>query len=139
MKNNHANNNAKNYDGKERRSYVRYQHRVPVHYSFVARPEEKSIVSRAIRAISKNISASGILFSIDKGHMPDLSSILILDLDYRTARVCEALEKRALIVNNKLLGKVVRLQKAKNGEVDVGVAFITKSEDLSEDLRKLIG
>ena len=124
---------------KERRGFVRYEHKTPIHYSLVTKPHEKGIVARAIQAISKNISASGLLFSTDKNHVPDLSSILILDLDYRTARVCGELEKHALIVNNKLLGKVVRVQRARNDAIDIGVAFITKSDDLSEDLRKLAG
>lgn len=135
MKNNHT----KNHNGKERRSFFRYEHKTPMHYSLVTKPHEKGLISKTIRAISKNLRASGVLFATDKAHIPDLSSILILDLDYRTARICEELEKRALIVNNKLLGKVVRLQRVADDAVNVGVAFITKSDSLSEDLKKLVG
>lgn len=138
MKNNHTKNHS-GHNEREKRSFVRYDHKVPIHYSLVTKPHEKGIVSKAIHAISKNLSASGVLFSTDKAHIPDLSSILILDLDYRMARVCEALEKRALIVNNKLLGKVVRIQRVPGDAINVGVAFIRKSDSLSADLRKLVG
>jgi len=124
--------------GKDRRAFVRYEHNRPMHYSLVASPGDKTLISRAVSAISKNISASGILFETDKEHIPDLSSLLILDLDYRTAKACADLEDRALIVNNKLLGKVVRIERKDSENVDVGVAFINKSDRLSEDIRKLV-
>ena len=127
----------KKYTGKEKRAFVRYEHKRPMHFSTVASPRERNIISKFISSISKNISASGILFTTKNTDIPDLSSLLILDLDYKLARACAAVEKRALIVNNKLLGKVVRVVR-RSTETDVGVAFVTKSDRLSEDIKKRI-
>ncbi|MFC1576103.1 PilZ domain-containing protein [Candidatus Omnitrophota bacterium] len=132
-------NTDRNYGGQERRAFVRYLYRKPMHCSTVTSPKDHTFISNMISAVSKDISASGILFTIDKSEVPDPASIVILDLDYKTARACGELEKRALIVNNKLLGKVVRVtENGDKGKADVGVAFITKSDRLSEDIKKLI-
>ena len=64
---------------------------------------------------------------------------MVLDLDYRTARVCEEIEKNALIVNNRVLGKVVRVEEKGDGVFDVGVAFVTKSDRLPKDINNIIG
>lgn len=69
-----------NYGGKERRSFVRYEFKKPMHYSIVTSPKEQNIMSDMAGAISKNISGSGILFTTDENHVPDLSSLLILTL-----------------------------------------------------------
>ena len=69
---------------------------------------------------------------------PRLSSIIILDVDYRTTMLCEEIEERALILNNKLLGKVVRIEDNDNGSYDVGVAFVKKSDTLPSDIFTLV-
>ena len=70
--------------------------------------------------------------------MPEISSILALDLDYRTTSICKEIEGRVLILNDKLFGKVVRIEDADNGLYDVGVAFIKKSEELAKDIKVII-
>ena len=127
-----------NYNGKERRSFVRYEFKKPMHYSLVTSPKEQNMMSDMIGAISKNISGSGILFTTDEKHVPDLSSLLILDLDYKTARACAHMEDDAIIVNNKLLGEVVRVEEGRDHKIDVGVAFVRKSQELSEDIKKVV-
>ncbi len=126
------------HTGMERRGFLRYGFKKELHYSIVSSPKDKSPISSFIKAVSENLSASGILFIIDSVNVPDLSSLVILDLDYRTARVCKEIDSRALIKNNKLLGKVVRIEDNEDGTCGVGVAFITKSGRLEEDVSKLV-
>lgn len=101
-----------------------------------ATAKNKDVASRLFNAISKNLSASGILFSSD--YLPKISSIIVLDVDYRTSRICEEIESRALIIDNKLLGKVVRIEDNDCGTYDIGVAFVTKSETLPKAIESLV-
>lgn len=125
------------YIGVERREFFRYRYEKPIHYSIVTSARDKDPIAESlIKAVSKNLSASGILFTTRE--LPEISSILTLNLDFRTSQVCQEIEERALILNNKLLGKVVRIEDANNGMWDVGVAFIKKDDYVSEDLKKLV-
>jgi hypothetical protein len=45
-----------------------------------------------------------------------------------TLIVCEELEKRALIYQNGVIGKVVRIEPKDFGAYDVGIQFITREE-----------
>ena len=122
----------------ERREFVRYKYKKPLHYSVISTPKDKNLISKFANALSKDISASGILFTTDAKDIPEASSLVILDLDRRTSKICAELEKNALIINNKLMGTVTRLDKKENQKTDVGVAFVTKSDRLSEDIKKLV-
>lgn len=77
---------------------------------------------------SKNISPGGILFQT-KRKPPTLSSILWMDLDRKTIKaitMCLETGQRPLIFENGLLGKIAHIQEGSNGQVQVGVSFITK-------------
>ena len=125
------------YTGKERREFLRFDYEKPLHYSLISSPKEKSTFSSFINAVSKNLSAAGILFTIKEKAIPEISSLIMLDLDYSTANVCKEIERRALIKNNKLLGKVVRIEDNGDGTCGVGVVFVTKSNRLSKDIKNL--
>ena len=121
------------HNAKERREFFRYRYEQPVHYKKISLAEDRNVASRLIDAVSKNLSASGILFT--SKYLPEISSILVLDLDYRTTSICKEIENNALMLDNKLFGKVVRIEDNENGLYDVGVAFIKKSEDLAKDIK----
>ena len=122
------------YTGRERREFFRYRHEKPASFKEIA--GSGNTISDLARAITKNLSASGVLFASE--YPPRLSSIIVLDVDYRTSRLCEEIEERALILNNRLLGKVVRIEDNDNGSYDIGVAFIKKSDSLPQDVLTLI-
>ena len=126
------------YIGKDRREFLRYDYERPLHYSTITTTSDKNLISKLIGAVAKNLSGTGILFTAKSAEVPEISSLIILDLDYKTARVCQEIDTRALILNNKLLGRVVRIEDNENGMCDIGVAFITKSESLSHDIKSLI-
>ncbi len=125
------------FEGSDRREFLRYEYAKPLHFSIVSSPKDRNSTPNLVNAITKNLSASGILFQTKE--IPDIASLLILDLDFKTAKICREIERRAMIINNKLLGKVVRIEDSENGMCDVGVAFVTKDSSVSEDLKKLTG
>ena len=122
------------FAGKEKREFFRYRHTKPAHFKEIE-PNDHTI-SDAAAAVTKNLSASGMLFTSE--YPPRLSSIIILDVDYRTTMLCSEIEERALILNNKLLGKVVRIEDNDNGSYDIGVAFINKSDTLPDSILTLV-
>ena len=124
--------------GRDKREFLRYSYNKPLKYSTVNVINDRDFISKLTDAISKNLSASGILFITNVGKIPDISSIIVLDLDFRTTNVCQEIEKRALILNNKLVGRVVRIEDNEDGTFGVGVAFIKKSDNLSKDIATLI-
>jgi len=121
------------YPGSERREFLRYAHERPA--AFKELPARDKAVSEMVKAFTKNLSASGLLFTSRRP--PRLSSIIALDVDYRTSRLCEEIEERALVSGNRLIGKVVRIEDNGNGSYDIGVAFIKKSETGIKDLTSL--
>ena len=126
---------ADNYKGEDRREFLRHRHEEPVQYRILDTEGKKTPSSKIVEAISKNLSASGILFTSKK--MPRLSSLLLLDLDYRAASICREVEQNALIVNNRLFGKVVRVEETNSG-YDIGVAFVKKFDDLADTIKELM-
>lgn len=127
---------VESYEGKERREFFRYKHEKPVQYKVLDTSSDKDASAKFMDAISKNLSISGVLFT--SNYLPKISSILVLDLDYRTSRICQEIEKRALMVGDKMVGKVVRIEESGNGLYDVGVAFVKKSDKLPKDIKELL-
>lgn len=124
------------FPGADRREFFRYKHEKPVSFKIVGQPRENGAVSSLIGAVSKNLSVSGILFT--SKYLPEISSIIVLDLDYRTTQICREIEENALIVKDKLVGKVVRIEENENGMYNVGVAFIKKGEHLPDEVAGLV-
>jgi len=124
------------YAGKEKREFFRYQHEKPVQYKVVGHSGDKDASSKFIDAVSKNLSVSGVLFT--SSFLPEISSILVLDLDHRTSRICQEIEKHALMVGGKMVGKVVRIEESDGGLYDVGVAFVRKTDKLPKDVKELL-
>ncbi len=121
---------------KERRGFLRYEFQRPLRFQVIRSSDKKNPVSMFMEAVSKNLSASGILFHSHR--VPAISSFLVLNLDYRTAAICREIENNALIINNKLLGKVVRIEDTDDGNFDIGVAFVKKDENLAPSIRELL-
>lgn len=124
------------YPGSERREFFRYKHEEPIHFKVVTSPHIKNAASNLIGAVTRNLSASGILFS--SKYLPEISSIIALDLDYRTTQICKEIEENTLIVKDKVVGKVVRIEDNEDGQYNVGVAFIKRSEAIPSEILKLV-
>ena len=125
------------YKGPERREFLRCGHKRSMKYSTINIIKDKDFASELINAMSKNLSASGILFITNATKVPDISSLLVLDLDYKTANICREIEERILILENKLIGRVVRIEDNEDGTCGIGVAFVTKTDPLSKDIQNI--
>ena len=86
-----------------------------------------------------NISQNGILFQTEE-MPPNLSSIVWMNLDLRTVKICQEIEAKALILNNGILGKVVRVEEDadKDNAYDVGVCFLRKDQKDSPEVLQAI-
>lgn len=111
----------KKYTGTERRQFLRLIHTVPLAYKVC----KKATVSRLLKGYTSNISQSGLLCSIKE--KVKKGDIIWLAFERETLSFCESLEKKVLIYQNGILGKVVRV-KRKNNTCDVGIQFITREE-----------
>ena len=124
-------------DVQERREFFRLKFETPVKfksYSAAKKQAEQTLLSAS--GVSQNISQTGILFQTN-ATPPQLSSILWMHLDIRTLKICQEIEKRAIIFNDGLLGKVVRVEEdAKNQNLyDIGVCFFTQDQKDSREVQ----
>jgi hypothetical protein len=110
------------YAGTERRKFIRLEYISPLAYK-VCREET---ISKLLEGYTSNVSEAGLLCRIkDKVKLDD---ILWLSFDRGVLGVCEDLEKRSLIYQNGVVGKVVRIDEKNNDMFLVGVQFITREE-----------
>lgn len=108
----------------ERRDFFRLNFTTPLEYKTYDADKQPA----PVKAKARNISQSGVLFQIEK-NPPALSSLIWLSLDIRTLRICQEIEKRVLIANHGLVGRVVRVEEDENSDVyEVGVCFVTKDQ-----------
>ena len=127
-----------NYAGEERRKFKRFNFEKQVHCREIIASGDKKTFSSIIKGAVKNLSASGILFALDSMDIPDVSNLLLLELEYHTASICRELEKRSLIARNRFLGKVVRVVNNFDGTSDIGVALVPKNDDLLNDIKIVV-
>jgi hypothetical protein len=116
---------------KERREFFR----VPVGTAL----KYKAYADGQTHGTVRNISQSGVLFQTEDDP-PKVSSLLWLSLDIRTLKICQEIEARALVFNNGILGKVVRVEEDLDGEqiYDVGVCFLRKDQRNSSEVEDLL-
>ncbi|MFC1576098.1 PilZ domain-containing protein [Candidatus Omnitrophota bacterium] len=112
----------------EKRQYYRVEHERPLTFRVVKHPPETDSTEVPATAVSQNLSAAGIYFKANIQKGPRVGSVILIDVDFKTAEICKELEQHVLIKDNKILGKVVRVDDNKNGTCGVGVAFVTKSD-----------
>lgn len=80
---------------------------------------------------SANISETGILFSSTV--LPKIASLLWMDMDLRTLKICKEIEKNAVVYRKGLLGRVVRLEEdPASDSYNVGVCFVTQDTSNQE-------
>ena len=120
----------------ERRDFFRLKFNQPVQFKAYS---TRSSAQLADAASSKDISSAGILFQTNN-RPPELSSILWINLDYRMLSICQEIDRRALILNDGILGRVVRVEESASDAsgYDIGICFFTKEQKNSRDVQKII-
>lgn len=122
----------------ERRAFFRLNFKSPLEFrSYSPKTLEQSLP--AGKGVSENISQTGVLFQIEDSP-PDVSSILWMNLDIRTLKICKEIEHRALIFNNGILGRVVRVEEdPQNLNIyNVGVCFITQDLKSRKEIEQIL-
>jgi len=105
-----------------RRAFSRVDYAAPLAYKVC----NKETISKLLQGYTSNISEAGILCNIRESVNPD--DILWLSFDRSTLDICAELEKRALIYQNGVIGKVVRIEPKGLDNFDVGIRFLTREE-----------
>ena len=120
----------------ERRDFFRLKFDRPVQFKAYPSRDGAQI---AQKAATKDISSAGILFQTNN-RPPELSSILWLNLDYRMLNICQEIDRRALILNDGIVGRVVRVEEnpEDSSAYDIGVCFLTKDQSASRDVQKIL-
>lgn len=111
----------KKYKGKERRQFVRLDYATPLEYKVC----KKKTISKLLEGYTSNVSQSGLLCNIKE--KVKKGDILWLSFDRSTLSFCEGLDKKSLIYQSGIIGKVARIERKKNS-FDVGVRFIDREE-----------
>nr|HPN73600.1 hypothetical protein [Candidatus Omnitrophota bacterium] len=89
--------------------------------------------------ISRNISASGLLFRTDnESSIPAISSTIWIKLDEKMLNVCSEVEEDLIQFQGGVFARVVRISEGDPGvSYDVGVSFLRKRNMSDEDIRAL--
>ena len=110
------------YKGPERRQFTRLDYATPVAYKVC----KEETISKLLEGYTSNISQSGLLCNLkDRVNKND---ILWLSFERSVLNMFEELDKRSLIYQNGIVGKVVRTAHRSDNTYEVGVCFITREE-----------
>ncbi len=127
------NNEKSNFQ--DRREYFRINFKTPLEFKiYPSKP-----LSETQKGSSQNISQSGILFQVDS-RPPQLSSLVWMNLDIRTLSICKEIERKALILKDGLVGKVVRVEEDADNQnaYDIGVCFLTQDQKDSREVKEIL-
>lgn len=110
------------YGGQERREFTRINYTEPLAYKVCS----KETISKILEGYIADISQAGLLCNIRQ--KVSIEDILWLSFDRATLVICAEVEKRSLIYQNGIVGKVVRIEPRQDNTYDVGIRFITREE-----------
>ncbi len=110
------------YNGIERRKFVRLDHITLLDYRIC----KKEIILKLLQGYTSNISQAGLLCNMKE--KVNINDVLWLSFNRSVLEICEAIERKSLIYQNGVIGKVVRVEYKENNTYNVGVRFITREE-----------
>ncbi len=114
--------NKQVYAGPERRKFVRLDYVTPLGYKIC----KKETLDKILQGYTANISENGLLCNIKDSVKKN--DILWIAFDRGALGLCENMERKALIYQNGIIGKVARVEHKKDNTYNVGINFITKEE-----------
>lgn len=112
------------FSGAERREFVRLEYVAPLAYKVC----KETTLSKLLEGYTVNVSNSGLLCTL-KEKVPAGSSLWV-SFDRGVLGICTDIEKRCLIYQNGIIGKVVRAEPRKDGEYSVAIRFLTREEKI---------
>jgi hypothetical protein len=122
------------WEGEERREFLRVDYEKTLNFKEL-KGEKLSLKAEAI---SKNVSACGLLFRTEK-MPPALSSVVWLELDTKMMNICSEIEDDLIIHNGGIFGRVVRIAEGEPGKsYDVGIAFLRRTNMTEQEIQQLL-
>ena len=111
----------KKYTGPERRKFLRIEYIKPLIFKVC----KKKTLSKLLEGYTSNISQSGIMCKVKEKVAKN--DVLWLVFERSILCYCAELEKKCLVYQNGILGKVVRVKRNKSF-YEVGIRFVTREE-----------
>lgn len=112
----------------ERREFSRINYAAPL----ACKVCKKETIEKLFQGYTSNISPAGLLCNLRETVNPN--DIIWLSFDRGTLAICSELERRALIYQNGIIGKVIRVESKGHDNYDVGIKFITRQEKISQGI-----
>jgi c-di-GMP-binding flagellar brake protein YcgR len=112
------------YTDTERRQFIRMGYTVPLAYKVC----KQETLSKILEGYTVDISQSGLQCNLKDGVKID--DVMWLSFERSVLRIFQELEKRSLIYQNGVIGKVVRIMDNDNGSYNVGLQFLTREEKI---------
>lgn len=109
------------YTGPERREFIRLDYSSVLAYK-VCNPDT---IQKLLQGYTMNVSQTGLLCTI--GDKVSNGDILWLSFDRSTLILCVEMDRRCLIYQNGIIGKVVRVEH-EDSSYAVGIKFLDREE-----------
>ena len=106
----------------ERRSTIRISCQTPLSFKIC----KEETISKIMEGYTQDISPDGVRCIISE-NVP-VGCILWLKLDRDALTLCEEIEKKAVILQQGVLGKVIWVEKEDENKYDIGLRFLTREE-----------
>ena len=106
----------------DRRAAVRISCQSPLSFKIC----KDETIAKIMQGYTQDISRDGLRCTISED-VP-IGCILWLKLDTDALMLCEELERRAVILQHGIIGKVIWAEKTKDSNYDIGLQFITREE-----------
>ncbi|MFA6350044.1 MAG: PilZ domain-containing protein [Candidatus Omnitrophota bacterium] len=110
------------FNGAEKREFVRFDCVSPLAFKVC----KETTISKLLEGYTANISPAGALCRITE--KVNIGDILWLALERSALIMCTEIEKRSLIYQNGVIGKVVRIESRNGNEFHIGIQFLTREE-----------
>ena len=106
----------------DRRAAVRITCQTPLTFKIC----KDETIAKIMQGYTQDISKDGLRCTID--HDVPVGCILWLNLDTDALTLCEELERKAVILQHGILGKVIWVERTKEDHYDIGLQFLTREE-----------
>ena len=108
----------------EKRAAIRISCEAPLMFK-ICKPKT---ISKIMEGYTKNVSKDGLQCSINE-QVP-VGSTLWLKLDRDTLVLCEEIDKRAVILQQGILGQVIWIAPVREHQFDIGLQFLIREEKI---------
>lgn len=113
---------TKKYNGAERRQFVRFDYITPLAYKVC----KKTTLSKLLQGYTADISQGGLRCRLREKVAKN--NIIWLSFDRNLLDVCRGIDRKCMVYQNGVIGKVVWATRLMNKTYDIGIRFLTREE-----------